>query len=314
MYNVIFDQEQPMDVSFGQDSFDVSFGLGVPIRDYFGPYEVTPSEQALILPTRNKSLEDNLKVLAIPSEYIITQGTKFITANDTGIDVSAYALADVAVPWTYEGEEPELLDTYSYDYTLADTTFASWTPSTTAKTIKSGVTAGSFLADMDIYEYLLRWQTEFIAKYKSGATLKIIPYKQVVEAWQVIDKRANALQYITASNDNGNACITYFTAPICAYYNSSGSLVSAYTASYGIYPALTAATFSSGTSNTPTVTVKTPAITARCSTTYMATARASEIDTTSTFKTRGWLYRIKKGGFVKKAYENVISLYNNPLQ
>lgn len=40
----------------------------------------------------------NVSVGAIPSEYIIPTGTKSITENGTGIDVSAFALVDVAVP------------------------------------------------------------------------------------------------------------------------------------------------------------------------------------------------------------------------
>lgn len=42
----------------------------------------------------------NVSVGAIPSEYIIPSGTKSITANGTGIDVTQYASVDVAVSGT----------------------------------------------------------------------------------------------------------------------------------------------------------------------------------------------------------------------
>lgn len=40
----------------------------------------------------------NVSVGAIPSQYIVPTGTKSITENGTGIDVTAYASVDVAVP------------------------------------------------------------------------------------------------------------------------------------------------------------------------------------------------------------------------
>ena len=40
----------------------------------------------------------NVTVEAIPSEYIVPNGTKSITENGTGIDVAQYASVDVAVP------------------------------------------------------------------------------------------------------------------------------------------------------------------------------------------------------------------------
>ena len=217
------------------------------------------------------------------------------------------------IPWDYRGEDVEQLSTYSYDYTLADTTYSSWTPSTTAKAILSGVNAETLNIDTSQYEYLIRWQTEFIAQYKSGATKKIIPKKEVCELWQVICRRPSDRANVITGAFNGNACLSYFTAPICEYYNSGGNLVTAFTASYGIYPGATTATFGSSTNTSTTLTVKTPSINARCSNTYMSTARAAEIDTTSTFKTRGWLYRVKKGGAVENMYQNVVSLFNNAL-
>lgn len=202
-------------------------------------------------------------------------------------------------------------EVYNAEIALADTTFPSWTASTTAKAVKATVTAGTFAADLVNYEYLLRWRYSFEAQYNSGATLKVMPWKECAELWQVIMKRPNSLANIGADNFNGNACITYFSAPLLVYYNSSGSLTYTFLASYGIYPSVTAATFSNATSNTPTVTIKTPTINARCSTTYFATARKAEIDTASVCYLKGELYRIKKGGAARSMYDNLIDIYNN---
>ena len=48
---------------------------------------------------------DTVTVNPIPSQYIVPSGTKSITANGTGIDVSQYADADVAVPNSYSSSD-----------------------------------------------------------------------------------------------------------------------------------------------------------------------------------------------------------------
>ena len=57
----------------------------------------TTSQQSVSYSSPYTGLE-GVTVNAIPSQYIVPTGTKSITSNGTGIDVSSYALADVAVP------------------------------------------------------------------------------------------------------------------------------------------------------------------------------------------------------------------------
>lgn len=244
-------------------------------------------------------------VTALPED--VASGKYFL--DSSGILVPGTASGSA---WDYRGDECEFVrEVYNVEEALADTTFPSWTASTTAKAIKATATAGTFSADFANYEYLLRWKYTFEAQYTSGATLKVMPWKECAELWQVIMKRPNSLANITADNFNGNACLTYFSAPLLVYYNSSGVLTYTFAISYGIYPAVTAATFSNATSNTPTVTIKTPTINARCSTTYFATARKAEIDTDSTYSLKGELYRIKTAGAVRSMYNNLVDIYIN---
>ena len=127
----------------------------------------------------------------------------------------------------------------------------------------------------------------------SGATTKAQLKWEGADQYQHIRKYPNSLANIRAGNWNGNNCTTYFTVPFMRYWNTSGSLTYTHSISYGIYPAVTAATFSSSTSNTPTMTIKTPSISARCNSTYFATARAAEVDQANTFIHRvGKLYRV----------------------
>ena len=78
---------------------------------------VTPSENSqTVNPTGNSYYLDSVTVNPIPSQYIVPTGTKEITANATGIDVTQYASVDVAVP----GEIPNLQDK-SVSYTPTET-------------------------------------------------------------------------------------------------------------------------------------------------------------------------------------------------
>ena len=218
--------------------------------------------------------------------------------------------------WDFKGDDATLLQTiYQTTATaLSATSYATWTPSTTAKVIKAAATAGTFSADFSQYDYLIRWQFQFIAAYQEGATLKAAPIKEVIELWQALTRRPNSLSNIAAANFNSNACITFQTVPLIDYYNTSGTRAYAFTGSYGFYPSATTATFSSSTSNSPTVTVKTPAINSRCSTTYFSTTSAANIDqTNSIFKLRGDIFRTKTGAAERRLYEGLINLYNNPI-
>ena len=217
--------------------------------------------------------------------------------------------------WDWKGDHPEFVSTvYAKNTTtLSATSFNGWTPSTTAKTIKSSANATTFTADMVNYEYLLRWLFEFDAVYDDGATKKNAPYRSVGEIWQGIYRRPNSVNTITESSFIANACATVFTVPLMVYYGgTTNSLAYAYSLSYGIYPAATAATFASGTADSTTVTVKTPSVSARCSTTYMTTTVAGHLDQTkSKFSIKGELYRTSPGATLRTVYGDIISIYNN---
>ena len=60
---------------------------------------VTPTtSQQSVTPDSGYDGLSSVTVNAIPSQYIVPSGTKSITANGTGIDVTAYASVDVNVP------------------------------------------------------------------------------------------------------------------------------------------------------------------------------------------------------------------------
>lgn len=232
----------------------------------------------------------------------------------TGGGQALFIDAEDAYDW--HGEDAEFVsEIYApHEVALKDTGFNGWTPSTTAKAIQATANAGTFSADFSQYEYMLKWLCEADLVYASGATTKARTERMAAVICQILIRRPNSLANIEADNFAGNACVTARASALMEYYNSSSSHTYTWAASYGIYPSATAATFASSTATGTTVTVKTPAWNARCSTTYFSTGNAGKVDqTNSKFRMKGDLYRFKVGSPEKRITEELVDLFNTPL-
>lgn len=273
---------------------------------------ITPSENQQTAVAAGKYTKGAIIVNPIPSEYVVPTGTKNISANGT-VDVSGFASANVAVPWNPLGEDAELIQTYDMGETkLSSTTFNGWTPSTTAKTIKSASTLGTISSDLGTYEYVIYSVFDATLAYASGTTLKGAPVRQVISLMQHIHRKPSNLTNLASATDNQNYCATFFTANLMDYYNTGGTHTLAWTGSYGLYPVASSATFSSSTSTSPTITVKSPAFTARCSTTYFTTTMAAAVDqANSKLKCKVYVYRIKKNFTAYKMFHDLVEKYNS---
>lgn len=248
---------------------------------------------------------------------ITPSGTITLLGNTTGVDIGEYAFADVAVPWTWMGEEPTVVNSsfYSDSYLLGSTSYSSWTGSTTAKAIVASKAAGTFVASsMNTYEYLINWQMDVAVTLKSTATKKAIPIRETANVYQLVTRRPNSTANITNDNFNGNTAYTFFTAPYLQYWNTSGTSTYTWSNSYGFYGTVQTPTFSNSTADSPTVTIKTPIWYARCSASYFATGRVGDVDqTATTLKRTCKIYRVKKGTAPREVYEGLVDLINNPL-
>ena len=328
-----FVTQAPLDANLQEKTVDAtpSAQTITPDEDYDGMTSVTvnamPSAQmsGATLVTNPSLTYDSATRIVTGSldETFVTHpiSTPGYATTDQTFQVRPQGTGTIAIPtdpWNYIGDSAELVEEI-YPKTsvlLKNTSFNGWTPSTTTKTIVSSSTLSSkaFTADLSEYEYLLRWRWSVDVAYASGATLKTQIYRPVGEVWQIICKRPSSLANIGSETFNGNACITYYTAALLSYYNSSGGLTYTWSATYGLYASVTACTFASSTADSTTVTPKTPTWNARCSTTYMSTTRAAELDQNNTsLIMRGELWRIKKKGTVREMLENCCDIYNDHL-
>lgn len=239
------------------------------------------------------------------------QGVEVVETQDQAGGTVVSITAQPIVPYNWMGEKAEFVQKLgSNSIKLKDTTFDTWTPSTTAKAIVPSATLTSFSADLANYEYCVRWKYHADVKYVDGTVPKAAPSYHIVTLWSYIYKRPSDRTNVVNETPNGNA-VSNYSAPLIEYYNTSGNLTTAYTASYGIYAAANSPTFSNATSNTPTVTVKTPTISARCSSTYMSTTMAANINKEeSTVNYVADLFRMEKGSFSDNFYADSIHLLN----
>lgn len=220
---------------------------------------------------------------------------------------------DMSGDFAWMGKDAECVNDsfYSSEDTLDNTLYNGWTPSTSTKAIVATKTAGAFAADTENYEYYLVWECNADPVYDGTEATKALLVFNRGYIVQQIFKRANSWANVQSETPNSNACVSLFSTNFARYYSSNSSITYTWNSSYGLYFAATAATFSNATSSTPTVTVKTPTLSARCSTTYFSTSNAGKvIQAESGFSIKCKIYRVKPRGVLRGIYDQVVKLVN----
>lgn len=183
---------------------------------------------------------------------------------------------------------------YEWNGTLDDTTYSSWTPSTTQSTILASQSnvAQFTIPDrtQETYYVITRWGMDFA--YNSGTTMTYAPIQFAstsINLYYIYP--GNCAQYISGdfSSFSNTSMVSYY---YLVYYNSSGTLAGIQNI-YGPAYSNSAASWSASPSgNSVTVTLNRPVVYARCSASYFTTGRAADIDTTnSTIKYRLDLFK-----------------------
>ena len=311
-----------------------------PLEAYAGSYEITPFTSAQTLQTSGKTLTDDIIIDAVPvfagattidpsltANTIMQTAGKMMSSDVTVLkaDLSATtAQANDMMPGKYFYDANGLLtngimtplekvqDLYNTSFLLSTTSYDDWEASTSASSILASIDLGTFTADMANYTYFIKWKYRIDMAYLAGVTLKAIPIKQCIESWQVIYRRFNNLTQLSSDTMPYNAVATQMSAPVEHYYNTSGTITIYLSSTYGIYMTPVACTFSSTSSDTPTVTYKRPTISARCNSSYFALGRKPYIDSANTtIKIKGELWRVKMSTALPDLYAGVQDIFNN---
>lgn len=251
-------------------------------------------------------------------------GETLTTLNDTGIiklNTDGKLLTDkVEIDFTdiftWMGKDPELVQSYAKETTkLSDTDYNGWTPSTTAQVIKASTNLGTQVLDMVNYDYLIMWRFYVVPSYNGSQTNVSRLIKSTQTIIQMCFRRPSNLTNLNNGVRNGNATLNPFNYGVAEVYNGSGSHTVQWNPAYGLYASVVSATFSSSTSNTPTLTIKRPTFNARCNGSYLSTGNASAIDQANTnLILKCDLYRVKAGTCNSfNVYNSIIDSFRNGL-
>ena len=194
---------------------------------------------------------------------------------------------------------------------LKDTDFNTWTPSSTAATVVASQTlstasqkyvATDLLLDGG-YNYINVWNMKLPVVYTGSPTNKALTVFSCGLLIQSMFRRYSSFTNLLDGNLNNGVTAQTTLATFERYYNSSSSLTYTNSASYGFYFANVAPTLSSATAQSPTITLKTPTMSARCSTTYLSTANAALVDKENTKLTYTCkVYRVRQDAYLQGFY------------
>ena len=252
------------------------------------------------------------------SQQIIQAG-QFLLGDQT-VDKIPDQYYDMSGDMSWLGADATLIKTLTEkNWKLSETGFNTWTPSSTAATVLPSVTLSDdkFTAeDLENYSYIILWTMQMAIKYTEGSspTQKALPLYSVGQLAQEIFRRQGSWSGILDGTMNYNISAQRNIKSFLRYYGStSGSVTYTWAASYGFYYTQSAPTVSSTSILSPTITPKTPTMSARCSTTYMSTANAALIDKEATkLKISGKVYRIHAEsymhGFYRKQGEAIAAI------
>ena len=197
---------------------------------------------------------------------------------------------------------------------LSATDFATWTPSTTAKAMYATQSVGTFTAeDVADYDYFVRQRIYTHVVYNSGtSTAKGMFQLSAGENWNCITRRASNAANLNSGTLNQTINESITTVYAQKYYNTAWTVL--YSSGYGFYPGNTAQAISSTSAASPTITVKTAVINARCNATYFSTGMAAAVDQDeSTIKFVIDVYKAHTGYMRKPIWESITDMWRNGL-
>ena len=220
----------------------------------------------------------------------ITLGVKGITPSssaqiitpETGLDGYHTINVGATPTYSYLGEEATFVQNlYNQELSLDDTSFSSWTPSTTATTILAAqnITPQIYLPVQ--YDYIIKTFAYVKYAYTEAVTNTAITDYFMI-SFHPMGQRPNSITSLINSNFDYVTYTPSFANMLMIFYNSSGTLKISGN-NYGITVAAQGPANSNNSSTTDFgLTPKTPQIRAVANASYMSTTAFSKLDTANT--------------------------------
>lgn len=213
--------------------------------------------------------------------------------------------------WKWIGQNATLVKTELYSVALSDTLYNTWTPSTTAKEIvASNSSIGTLELNLADYDYTILYTLYTDIVYNSGVANNAKLINQILLNFKQTMRRPSNYNNLMAKNLGQVTDVSAFSGGIgfLTYYNNSGNPTFQQSSSYGFYiGTMPAPTFSSTSSDTPTMTYGRPPINARCNNTYFSTTSASGVDkTNSKIYLRTDIYRADKDALMQAIFRSMV--------
>ena len=208
------------------------------------------------------------------------------------------------------GANAELVKTLpDLNWTLADTSYSTWTPTATATVIKDVGAWDTFSADMANYEYVFIADGYVSIEYADGTTSYPRVNVNDTTLYGVCLRRPNTYQRLVGKIYNIGT--TYTTSnSVTDFYNTSNTRTVTYGNANGVYLGIGSVTYSNTTSDNPTITVRTPYVYARANATYQSTDSANAVTGATIMVKNGKVYRVDKwSSFMSAVYKRAIDFY-----
>lgn len=269
----------------------------------------TNSSGTTTLNTAGTYCEDDIEVvytkpggsINLQSKTITPSGaTQTITADSEYDGLDTVTVNPITLKMGVLLPAAELVQTYSYDkYIHADESVTIPAYTTTATTLKASASLTPTVSlNLTNYDYYVLERFLTIPTYNTTTKQKGRPVYQIYSmAYEIISESGGTFK---DGNTSYTSRITTVTTAggtgRCIYWSSGTAVTAVNTNSQGVYQTATAPSISSASSNTPTLTLKTPALQIRGSTTYFTSAVWSTL-TDVRYQYKIEVYRIPKSTY-----------------
>ena len=198
-----------------------------------------------------------------------------------------------------------------YQVKLSDTTFPTWTPTTTGTTIKSRTANyDSFAVDMSKYEYSIVWNCLVDIIYNAGTTTNKIAQLRTgyVFVQQLFRRPSNNANLVSGNyNSNGNCIIGRV---LFRYKNASNVENVVFESAQGFYFGSPSVAFANATAMSTTANINTPSLIVRANDSYMPAAMFANVDQENTvFDMRGYVVRTEKDNFSSHQTRQLVEMF-----